>query len=951
MELPSIKMDYTTTSPVQAKRSYDNGHQMTGEWRDAARNWIETLITTHGMKPYAISPSSHDHPRGCLHDHIIPQDLHHRICNDPITDKHIVYGVDVDYYFEDFRFLFWTMRPGIFYTFNPIRVAGMDGDTSFTIFNNQVQYDVSGGSTWRESIWAWREMEDHVGESFWPIWVKRACGQSLCSYVAWQLCRFVAGCLGFRRLHVYKRIIRGLKGSEHRIVGFLIPAYSMIVHPKLTWLNIPKFRRMEYGDKNRLGWNRIKNVEPDDEGRMGLRVSIGREGSYYQRDYSSEVFDLSMGCVAASTITSTFGSRLPKESVLLLNQYKTHTPADTGDCCMLGAPATAPMPFHPDIAGCHIETNTWRAISCPLVNDQALVPEIKRWEALEQTIDYRVTKPLNTVVPGLTIQNYAKEFLELLVPEPGEGVPFEWDEVADTFRKPNQQAAMRSIYESMGDDAQEMIKGFIKNEPTMKPSRLISSFSDFRFILQFSAYTLSFREHVLHAEHCRHFFCPSLTPQEIARKVLEYACDVGDPMEGDFTNFDGSVSDWLQDNVGNAAYLRYFAPKYHVHLRKFLDMLRNCDAKAKHFGFRYRAGPGIKSGSPTTCDINTIINAFQMYCAIRKTYPFLTPKEAFYLVGLAFGDDSLFSARFKRAWAWVAQHLGMKLKCEVYDPLVGLSFLARVYPKPFESISSFQDPLRTMRKLHLTSRNRTVPLCDAAMDRVEGYLSMDSLTPIIGNYCRLIQRSYAGQVVSEHARLTRADRNLDKPHWFVSTGEGWPQFEEDVPDMRVVLAHRIGLSEGAVLQYDQYLGGLPNASDLQPIIRDDGKAWPYEGCILLDGTHCPILEGARRVNGGNDSDCSGCSGVDSGTLRPDEESGGTTGHGDTACDGLEQQKNVTSILRGRGGKRGARVTGDRPTFHQATIPMCSGPTSLSRGQTGGVSGRRPIGRRGARRGR
>jgi hypothetical protein len=185
----------------------------------------------------------------------------------------------------------------------------------------------------------------------------------------------------------------------------------------------------------------------------------------------------------------------------------------------------------------------------------------------------------------------------------------------------------------------------------------------------------------------------------------------------------------------------------------------------------------------------------------------------------------------------------MQLKIEKYNPDNGITFLARVFPDPANSLTSFQDPLRTMRKLHLTSRNPTVPLQDAAKDRVEGYLVTDRHTPIIAAYCRLVARSYAGTA----NRGTRLDRNLDKPYWTLGehTGNCWPQLPDDNGVVHVVFANRIGCSVDNVMKYTKYLDGLQDVWDAQPLFRGV-DVYPYAGTILEDGTVCPIPEGIEK---------------------------------------------------------------------------------------------------------
>jgi hypothetical protein len=463
-----------------------------------------------------------------------------------------------------------------------------------------------------------------------------------------------------------------------------------------------------------------------------------------------------------------------------------------------------------------------------------MVPMIKREEALHESLKYRVYDNVNNKVPSPSFETWVNEFLELLIPDDraGAGVPLSSEEVIAEMDKPTQVLAIARIIETMDMKPKARIAGFLKKEPCNKPGRIISSYPDARFLVQLSQFTLALRNNVLHKQV---WFSPGRTPKQIARQVCNYVRSLTcDPIEGDYSSFDGTVSPWLQHQVINAAYLRYFGGN--PELRKLLNYLVSCPAKAKRFDFAYEAGPGIKSGSPTTCDGNTILNAFLMYCAVRRADPYLEPHEAYRFIGLAFGDDSVFSQRYASAFNWVAKAVGMKLKIVKYNPEQGLTYLARVFPLPGESTTSFQDPIRTMRKLHLTSRNRNVPLADAAMDRVEGYLVTDSRTPIISEYCRKVIESYAGDASDD--RHLRADRNVDKPYYSLKAdnSEIWPQLPEDDAAVMEVLSCRMGIAKAQVEAIQGHIAGLVHINDLRTAnITCEQYADVYAETVMPDG--------------------------------------------------------------------------------------------------------------------
>jgi len=332
-----------------------------------------------------------------------------------------------------------------------------------------------------------------------------------------------------------------------------------------------------------------------------------------------------------------------------------------------------------------------REYASPLVGDCNLMPLTKRVESLSDSIDNRITFVTNTKIPNDEIKGYVGEFLRFLVPDVGNGFPYSLEETRDKLDKPAQRLAVNQIWDTVDSDVRRQIEGFIKNEPTNKSSRMISSFADMRYILKFSAYTHRFRDEILHHERNKHWFMPGRTPKEIADKVVEYVGSVREPIEGDFSNFDGTVSPWCQRSVMNAAYHRYFDRNLvQKELKGYTDMLVTCPAKSKAFGFRYDSGPGVKSGSPTTCDLNTILNAFIQYSALRLKNKFLNPEEAYNSIGPCFGDDMLFDRQYEKQLVKVVQSIGMTIKIERYIPERGLCFLARVFIDPFVQLRVFK---------------------------------------------------------------------------------------------------------------------------------------------------------------------------------------------------------------------------------------------------------------------
>nr|QYF49986.1 MAG: hypothetical protein [Sichuan forest noda-like virus 7] len=813
-----------STNPV---RESDNGHGQSGAVRDAARRLIQTSVTSNGFELHEISPAEQSPIGGTYtHRHFAPSDLHLGSSDQKPSPNAIVVGIDVDYYFNReraFEQLLGHGNAAIFHTFAPLTVSGKDGDSFFRIDNNVVQYEVGNGGSWQHFVWDWCAAGEFI-ETRVPL-------------DGINLKRRLLKLFGIEKFVVHKIChARPWEKCPNRALVWLIPQFS---YSKVTWLpselHCRKLKRVDFADKDRPGWNTF--VFP---AKGELMISIGRNNTDYQTTITKDLYDVLRGCQTAQSASA----RMIQSGIDDVKTLALMTQYFAGKDLVVHESDRAMSPMQPlqvhwpaSIEVDAIEVSS-RNYASPIFTDENMMPMIKRWEVLSNSIDHRVSYVMNNKIPSVRIEQLANEYLKQLVPIPGKGVPYSLEQTAEMLNKPSQILAIKQIIETVDMRHRHLIECFIKNEPTDKSGRIISSFADFRFMLKFSSFTLQFRDEVLHGDHNEHWFCPGLTPHKIAEKVVDYVQLTTTPIEGDFSNFDGSVSAWCQKHIMNGAILRHFGPSFKKELSEYTDMLISCPARAKNFGFRYEAGPGVKSGSPTTCDLNTVLNGFIQYAAVRLTLPELDNKGAFQMIGLAFGDDSLFESRFRRNFVKVAEQLGMQLKVESFDETKGLTFLARVFPDPYRSLTSFQDPLRTCKKLHLTTRDPNIPLADAAVDRVSGYLVTDALTPVISNYCKMVERYYKPLIKDEDVRLARKSVDKEKPYWLFGNNS-WPQAAEDSELMLNCFAARVKISV-PTLRSLMGLFDRSNAVWFDSIDRDDEPK--YQNTLLSDGTPTSDVE-------------------------------------------------------------------------------------------------------------
>jgi len=774
---------------------------------------IQLSALASGREIHEINPSNRSSPTTMDHPHYAVNDLNRDFALDDIPPNSVVVCVDTDYYVEDWTKVFGAGVPVLLYSFSPTQVAGRDGEARFLIRDDTVEYQVPGGGRWVHKVWNWADFGEFVEHD-----------------LSWRQTGWTGRFLmlfGLRKV-VFHKICHARPFPEcpHRLVVWAVPQHTVWRLPFHSEIAARRIRRMRFADPNRPGWNSIVYVGPDK-----TTISFGRENSDAQVTMDKPIHDVLMGLASDQSVSARAiaTKAVTTDEIPLLMQYYKGTQLALHQPDTVACPAKVEVHWPSAMYADKPETSA-RQISPPLVSDQNMVPFIKRWEAVSASIDERVTFATNLTVPKDTrIHKFAVEFLKLVAPDAGSGSPYSLEETRELLNKPSQQLLVKRVWDEMDTDHKAAISSFIKNEATNKPARIISAFRDFKHLLRFSSYTLKFRDEVLHAPHNAHWFCPGLEPPALAHKVCLYASSVARVAEGDFTNMDGTVSPWLQRNVTNATYHRYFMPEFQKPLQEMTGALISAPARTKRFGFRYEAGPGVKSGSPTTCDANTVLTAFTQYAAIRLTDPELTEEEAFGNIGLCFGDDSLFDDRYTRKWNMVVKFLGMKLKVEAHQPDLGVCFLSRVFPRPCDTYTSFQDPLRTFRKLHLTFREPSVPLADAALDRTDGYLATDAHTPVIAAYCHAIQRVYQEEASPVIKRLSRRATGRDKPYWYSSTG-AWPQNAADRTIMLECMSARTGIEVEQLTEMERVLATAKSVCEF-PTVNRDAPANPYAGTI------------------------------------------------------------------------------------------------------------------------
>jgi hypothetical protein len=450
----------------------------------------------------------------------------------------------------------------------------------------------------------------------------------------------------------------------------------------------------------------------------------------------------------------------------------------------------------------------------PVVSQPARFPA-RAVSSDEATVKGRIDKVRNNKEPPVFMKHYANEFVQLVIPEKlvGTGAPKTVAEVVEHQNKPAQRARFDMIAATLSTADANKLKSFVKVEPyvSINDPRNITTMSPETTTL-LSGYTLAMKEQVLKKHE---WFGAGLTPAEQVEKLRKLSHRGKHWLCTDYSRLDGSVSKFLQECIMMACYLRWAAPQHRGDLRSALMKVFVQKGFTSH-GVPFYPGYGTRSGSPQTTDGNTLICAFVVYVAYRMMGR--TPKEAWDSLGLYYGDDgaSVADEGLSEALEKAAELLGLKLKCDMVERGSPVPYLGRYFVDPCTCEDSFQDPIRTLTKIHTTASRELSP-SQAMVNKALGYLVTDSKTPVIGAWARQVLKitgltEMANATHEEEFKLTNA----------------WPQ--NDVVAIRDAMSKVTGWDAADMIEMDEILGEV-DALDKFPVLIETGLEIKIEAVV------------------------------------------------------------------------------------------------------------------------
>ncbi|APG76113.1 RNA-dependent RNA polymerase [Beihai shrimp virus 6] len=769
---------------VEYKSPKGHSHGIAAGLRTAAQKSIMDFIEVEGYEPYVISMSARDKMYDGYHQVYMSKDVVHPSKSDPVHDRHVLVSIDADYYANVPQWLRYG-RPALFYTFTPTQVGGVIDDGCFCIREDEVTYRVNGGGSYHHKIW------DYSRDS---LRVDYLTGSWFCSVETKEM-------------------------SKQRSVVCITPH-------TWVWTPIARFIPGENLVRRRFekspGINRSDYLTTSGE----HRVSVGKPGLWHAVDTSLATYEairVRMK-VASKPDIQTVEKLLRMEKGRVEDNNLANDAALLYDCIRQDE-CIGPVPFtaggHPDSYQCsghpkngYLVTEDGmrcgREVAPPLCTNAAVVPVVSLNNDIA-CIEGRVNQVRNDTEPLQKFASYAAEFAQFVVPKRlmKTGVPISIEEVIEIQSKPTQRARSEQVHNltTTPDGVPITVKAFMKKEAYggVNHPRNISTVPT-SHTLTYSSYTYAFKRQILYDAK---WYAPGLQPEEIAHRVVDICQQYGLVSETDYSRFDGTISKWLKVHVERAIYKRWVASDHSDELGRLMSSEDNPPAITRN-GYRYKPGYGRLSGSPTTTDGNTLINAYVSYAANRLAGS--TAAEAYERLGLYAGDDGVtpITGHFMEA---AASALGLKLKCVECTPGSAVNFLARRFPDPWSGgLGSVQDPLRCVRKLHITFAPVDVPIGVAAVNRAIGYLGLDPNAPIVSNWCRKVLELSDKKDLEGRERWIERCR-VDLPY----LNEGWPQIPNR-EDAVATVADAYGTDGATITSWCDAIDAAKSLDELRLIV-------------------------------------------------------------------------------------------------------------------------------------
>lgn len=791
-----------------------NTHPESAADRTAASNWLDTLASMMGYTPYSVSMSNKDQRSGRDGTRLFHfnKDLQMDLQADPCLDHHMIKMVDVDYYVDINEYLRFGQPIGI-YTFCPNKPAGVTDEQSWSTIEDVITNRVRGGSEYTHKLWDYNR--DHLlihgrKHSYLYLVESRSTG-----YTDRRLVFFNP----IKKMH---RIVRDeLEETPISRRKLSLKNYNVTHYVKdsTTYVAISKF-----------GSELVTSFPAKAAITACSRMSVAARG--YQLSDLQKILEVHQTAEEREASTSKTDSALA--AALFIGCVNDNPDWDVGKIDALMALPKSDN-FNYTITGpnfLHIPKNTAR--KCGPRFGRAYAPTRHPDNDLAM-IDGRINRvgDRGTKVPTFYAQTCLTEFLKFLVPTPHLLTPYTVDEAEAYMSRPSQRALAERARPTM-DLVEVTVDSFQKGETYVDPGfpRSISNCSAGHKI-NLSCFSYPLAENVLKPTH---WYAFGKDPVALTQYVKEKTMDLDYIDLTDISKMDGSVN-MFSDFMFKAVMLRAFHKDWHTHLAQLLTSENNAKIFTA-FSQKYNSRFNTLSGSPITTGRNTCITAFCYYCALRKEG--YEADVAWNLLGAFGGDDGLQGHLSPGTAERVFKVFNLNLKVERVMRGDPVTFLGRTYMDPwFGSPCCIADVPRQLRKLHLTTAGKDVPLEVCLVRKAESMLVNDSKTPILTSWAHRVLRCYPNVSVSPYLHLLR----LSDSWWTTFESVFTPPLtDSDLADCYSYVADSLGRTVSEVRELELRIESSTDeeflAIDEDWMVQNLKAPLPYE----LDGMLQPATE-------------------------------------------------------------------------------------------------------------
>lgn len=707
------RRDFSSLKMRRFREKDNHSHGISAGRRTVAKRFMCDYAIRTGLNPFQVQQSLNDqkHGVGGCRTYYWSKDMTMDYSFKTPGKHDLILLTDVDYYVDMPWFLAWNAKPTLLYTFVPSVLAKSEGETSFCFHkDNSVEYRVSGGGFYQHKLW------DYSADNLVSTW----------------------SVLGLPIITTTYHIERRNIDEDHMMI--LLTPIRYFYGP-IAWLasflDGYRLKRLEVVDGE---FTRLRVQEKDQ-----LYMCTGKVGTYVhakvpiEQDSAIAVAARIMkNDITPPTVQSYIGTDFEfKTPAVIITAYHRSTTGFKPPVVYPVHHGVKDYTFKPDVFYEHSKSSLVGFMS-PIIDACYAPTDTKANE--EVSIEERVTKILSDKPMPDEYMDFAKEFIDLLVPKKDVNahMPMTLDDVYERQNKPSQRRLIDegSFYGPHMDKLRK-VAPFPKNEAHQepKPPRNISVINS-RDKIDYSCIIYAAAE--LFKENA-HWYAFGKTPREIANRVVE-VCQAAEKhaVNSDLSRFDGRLA--LAFRVLEEMFLlRMFPTHLHDHIIELHNSQFGLRGRCKH-GTEYFTGFSRLSGSPETALFNSLANAFMVY--VTKRVCGQNPAQAWNSMGIYGGDDGLTADLNIAKYTSVCQNLGMKTTAEsVPKGKIGIKFLARIYsPEVWSgSADSCADFHRQLSKIHATPHlPANVTANEKLIEKARGFFLSDYNTPVIGLLARRV---------------------------------------------------------------------------------------------------------------------------------------------------------------------------------------------------------------------